>query len=272
MAEQQTTGRAQRCTMRSPPPLQRSLQAATCSRVAAQCRQIASLHIRTRTRCMPVRIGTQSTYKSGRPAATRRSSWKCRGKHKTLETSRSSRARGAPLFLPPEAPIERPGPAPPQWASWASCKGDTFSVPPAPRQQGWQRPYIARTLCEPTRAPGFPRSRLITKPGACDCSVDCLQPPASSLQPPAACVPSNLSSLGLSLSLSLKPYRISSLPSQSPPGPSSRPFIESLSPSPRFIASVHCPRLVLRHLPPPIPSSCRSLISLLHTGACRSPS
>lgn len=82
------------------------------------------------------------------------SSWKCRGKQTTNH--------GAPLFPSPRR-VSRSS------ASVGRCKGDTFSVPPAPRQQGSPRKYCPRTRCETTRAPGFPGPRLITKPGACDC-------------------------------------------------------------------------------------------------------
>jgi hypothetical protein len=62
-------------------------------------------------------------------------------------------------------------------------KGDTFWEPLALRQSGWPDKYSRRTRCETTRAPGFPRLDLITKPpGACDCiqpapAIHCIESP-----------------------------------------------------------------------------------------------
>ncbi|EHK40456.1 hypothetical protein TRIATDRAFT_302792, partial [Trichoderma atroviride IMI 206040] len=76
-------------------------------------------------------------------------------------------SHGAPLF---PSPPEPPSAGQPQLRPRGKRKGDTFSVPPALRRQGWARVYWRSTWCQTTRAPGFAQARFnYQAAGACDC-------------------------------------------------------------------------------------------------------
>ena len=259
------------------------LQAATCS-LQFECRQIASAsclrlvlytmyylgtHSHRRPDASPSESGRNRRANQVGPAATRRPSWTCRGK-RALAALRNQEIQpepAAPRLYPP--PIEKasPGSASVGEAGQKLQGRYQFGTPcaaPAGMALLVLSPYPVRAHA----SPGISRSRLITKPGACDCSVDCLQPPASRLCPlPIFHLPLRLASLylsSISLSLSLLSLTIASPPSLfSIPTPSIVPSSRLPSPTPGL-----CAICLFRS-----PSSCRSLISPSYTlGPCRSPS